>query len=231
MRLHVSMDDDRVLSCPQPWRAADGSPRPSGTPTGAPVTVDDEAGTGLLLPSRQVRVAAGVILIVIGAGLGVAGGLMITHGVAATLGGVVLGVLGLLLLAAGAFSLRRKHHTTGILLTPEQVVLNWVHPAIRLPWQDITEIRPLGLRVGRARTSLSHNYLGVVTRDHDSGNVRMRKVASKFGKDLACALPMRTIDVDQLVVLHTVTFYLDNPDARAELAGPDAVLRVREVRL
>ncbi|CRK58986.1 hypothetical protein [Alloactinosynnema sp. L-07] len=225
------MDSDRALSCPQPWRAPDGTVHSSGVPDGKVATVEEEGGGGLLLPSRQARVAAGVVLVILGLVFGgLAAFLIVRGGMPTSLGGGVLGVLALLLLAAGVFALRRKPRTTGILLTPDHVVINWVHPAVRLAWDDITEIRPLGLRIGRANTGLSHNYVGVVSRQSDAANVRMRKVAARFGKDVTCALPMRSLDVDQLVVLHTLTFYLDNPDSRAELAGPDAVRRVREVR-
>jgi hypothetical protein len=204
----------------------------SGEPGGLVATVEEDGGQGLLLPSRQARVAAGVLLVVVGLALGGLTAYLIIHGgVPATLGGVVLGVLGLLLIAAGVFALRRKPRTTGILLTPEHLVINWVHPAVRVPWDDITEIRPLGMRIGRANTGPSHNYIGVVSRESDAANTRMRKLAAKFGKDVTCALPMRSLDIDQLVVLHTLAFYLDNPDARAELGGQDAVRRVREVRL
>ncbi|WP_436501926.1 hypothetical protein [Actinokineospora sp. HUAS TT18] len=226
------MDSDRALSCPQPWRAPDGTVHSSGVPGGQVSTVAEDGGGGLLLPSRQARVAAGVLLVVAGLALGGVTALLIVFGgVIAMFGAVVFGILGLLLLAAGVFALRRKPRTTGVLLTPEHVVINWVHPAVRVPWSDISEIRPLCLRIGRANTGPSQNFVGVVSHNSETMNTRMRKAAEKFGKDVACALPMRSLDVDQLVVLHTLTFYLDNPDARAELAGPDAVRRVREVRL
>ncbi|MBC6448988.1 hypothetical protein [Actinokineospora xionganensis] len=185
--------------------------------------------TGLLIPARQARVAAGIILIIFGLGLGgLAALLIIRGGVGPTVGAVVLGILGVLLLAAGFFALKRKQRMVGILLTPDHIALTWVHPVVRLPWQDLTEVRPLSLRIGRSRTGPTQNYLGLISAV--AADTRMRKVAAKFGRDVACAVPMRSMDLDQLVVLHTLQFYLDNPDARAELSGEDAVRRVREGR-
>ncbi|SDH46601.1 hypothetical protein SAMN05192558_102191 [Actinokineospora alba] len=223
--------DDRSLPCPRPWRAADGSPQPSGTPTGAATAATFDGVPGLLIPARQARVAAGVVLIIVGLGLGGLSALLIIRGgVGPTLGAVVLGILGVLLLLAGFFALKRKQRMVGILLTPDHVALTWVHPVVRLPWHDITEIRPLSLRIGRSKTAPTQNYLGLITTDAAAADTRMRKVAAKFGRDVACAVPMRTMDIDQLVVLHSLRFYLENPDARAELSGDDAVRRVREGR-
>lgn len=223
--------DDRSLPCPQPWRAADGSAQPSGMPTGAAAAARFDGVPGLLIPARQARVAAGVVLILVGLALGGLAALLIMRGgVGPTVGAVVLGILGVLLLAAGFFALKRKQRTVGILLTPDHIALTWVHPVVRLDWQDITEIRPLSLRIGRSRTGPTQNYLGIICTNARAADTRMRKVAAKFGPDVACAVPMRSMNLDQLVVLHTLRFYLENPDARAELAGDDAVRRVRERR-
>ncbi|GLW95895.1 hypothetical protein [Actinokineospora globicatena] len=221
------MDRVHALPCPQPWRKTDGSPNPAGAPTGAAATVETEGAAGLLLPTRPATVAAGVVLVLIGLALAVPGGLLIAGGGGlAVFAGVVLGLLGLLLLAAGVFALTRKQGDSGIVLTPEHVVLTWVRPVVRVPWTTITEVRPLALRVGRTKGALSQNYLGLAARDHDVTGDRMRKVAVRFGPDLVCAVPMRTLDLDQLVVLHALRFYLANPQHRAELAGEDAVRRV-----
>ncbi|MGH3863734.1 hypothetical protein [Actinokineospora sp.] len=223
--------DDRSLPCPRPWLAADGTAQPSGTPSGAACAATVDGVAGLLIPARQARIAAGIVLIIVGLGLGgLAALLIIRGGVGPTVGAVVLGILAALLLAAGFFALKRKQRIVGILLTPDHIALTWVHPVVRVPWQGITEIRPLSLRIGRSRTGPSQNYLGVVSTEAASADTRMRKVAAKFGRDVACAVPMRNMGIDQLVVLHTLRFYLDNPDARAELSGEDAVRRVREGR-
>ncbi|RLK55348.1 hypothetical protein CLV68_4833 [Actinokineospora cianjurensis] len=223
----VIMDRVHALPCPQPWRRTDGSPNPAGVPSGVVATVEAEGAAGLLLPTRPATVAAGVVLVLVGLGLAVPGGLLIAGGGGlAVVGGVVLGLLGLLLLAAGVFALTRKQRDSGIVLTPEHVVLTWVRPVVRVPWASITEVRPLALRVGRSKGALSQNYLGFAARDHDVTGDRMRKVAVKFGPDLVCAVPMRTLDLDQLVVLHALRFYLANPHHRAELTGDDAVRRV-----
>ncbi|WP_139190568.1 hypothetical protein [Actinokineospora iranica] len=215
------------LPCPQPWRTPDGAPNAGKTPTGSARIVDADGAPGLLLPSRPTTVAAGVLLIVVGACFAVLGGLLIAgESVIGAVGGVVLGLLGVLLLAAGGFALRRKPRAVGIVLTPDHVVLNWLRPVVRLPWTSIIEIRPLALRMGRARTAPTRNYLGVVCREPGVVDERTRKAAARFGKDLACAVSMRSVDLDQLVVLHTLRFYLDNPPARAELAGEQAVVRV-----
>ncbi|GAA3054447.1 hypothetical protein [Actinokineospora globicatena] len=221
------MDRVHALPCPQPWRKTDGSPNPAGAPTGAAATVETDGAAGLLLPTRPATVAAGVVLVLIGLALAVPGGLLIAGGGGlAVFAGVVLGLLGLLLLAAGVFALTRKQGDSGIVLTPEHVVLTWVRPVVRVPWTTITEVRPLALRVGRTKGALSQNYLGLAARDHDVTGDRMRKVAVRFGPDLVCAVPMRTLNLDQLVVLHALRFYLANPQHRAELAGEDAVRRV-----
>ncbi|WP_285508294.1 hypothetical protein [Actinokineospora sp. NBRC 105648] len=227
------MDEQAAsLPCPQPWRRTDGTPNPAGTPSGAVAVVRTDDAAGVLLPSRPAAVAAGVVLVLVGLAMAVPGGLLIAGGpTLAVVAGVVLGLLGLLLLAAGVFALTRKQRDVGILLTPEHVVLNWVRPAVRVPWGSITEIRPLALRMGRKRGALSQNYLGVAAHEHSEEAERMRKVATRFGPDLLCAVSMRTVNVDQLVVLHTLRYYLANPSARTELAGEDAVQRIRAGRV
>ncbi|WP_146108410.1 hypothetical protein V5P93_001604 [Actinokineospora auranticolor] len=227
------MDRAETLPCPQPWRRADGTPNPAGSPAGDALTVAADGSPGLLLPSRPATIAAAVVLIVAGLVLGGSAALLIVNGggLAAT-AGVVLALLGLLLLAAGVFALTRKQREVGIVLTPDHVVLNWVRPEVRLPWEAITEFRPVSLRLGRSGNANRQNYLGVAAHHHHvEVDSRMRKVAVRFGPDLVCAVPMRTVDLDQLVVLHTLRFYLDNPGHRAELAGGDAVARVREGRV
>ncbi|WP_156893231.1 hypothetical protein [Actinokineospora enzanensis] len=226
------MDRAPLLPCPHPWRRTDGSPQESGKPAGNALTVDSEGAAGLLLPTRPTTIAAGVVLIVVGLGLMVPGGLLIASGhLMLGIAGGVLGLLGLLFLAAGIFALTRKQREVGIVLTPDHVVLNWARPSVRLPWTSITEIRPVSLRMGRGRGAPSQNYLGVAAHGQGEVNDRMRKLAVRFGPDLVCAVSMRTVDLDQLVVLHTLRFYLDNPRARAELSGPDAVERVMSGRV
>lgn len=225
--------DASSLPCPKQWRKPDGTPHREGNPLGSARTVDVDGALGLLLPSRQTARAAAVVLILVGAGLAALSGLLLAgDGVIAVLGGVVLGLLGVLLLAAGLFALvRSRSRKVGIVLTPDHVVLNWVRPAVRLPWDGVREIRPLVLRMGRSGASPTRHYVGVVADDPALVGPRMRKVGARFGPDVACAVAMSSVDVDQLVVLHTLRFYRDNPDARAELAGEAAVVRVRERRL
>ncbi|MBM7772664.1 hypothetical protein JOD54_002868 [Actinokineospora baliensis] len=221
------MDRARTLPCPQPWRTTDGSANPAGSPSGAAASVSTEGADGLLLPTRPATLAAGVVLIVVGLLFAVPGGLLIAFGATlAVVAGVVLGLFGVLLFAAGVFALTRKQRDSGIVLTPEHVLLTWVRPVVRVPWATITEVRPLSLRMGRSKTALSQNYLGIAARDHGVTGDRMRKVAVRFGPDLVAAVPMRTLDLDQLVVLHALRYYHANPHARAELTGADAVRRV-----
>ncbi|WP_157440601.1 hypothetical protein [Actinokineospora inagensis] len=210
-----------ALPCPQPWRNAAGTANPAG----APATVEADGVPGLLLPSRTKTVAAGVILLVVGLVFGTLGGLLIAGGTLLVgIGGGILGVLGVMLAAAGVFALTRKQRAVGIVLTQEHIVLNWVRPAVRLPWATITEVRPLALRAGQS--SPSRSYLGLAARDLSHATEGMRRLAVKFGPDLACAVQMTTMDVDQLLVLHTLRYYLANPGARAELTGEEAVRRV-----
>ncbi|MCP2269904.1 hypothetical protein [Actinokineospora diospyrosa] len=221
------MDRAHALPCPQPWRTTDGSPNPAGAPGGAATSVLTEGATGLLLPTRPTTLAAGVVLVLVGLLLAVPGGLLIAFGATlAVVAGVVLGLLGVLLLAAGVFALTRKQRDNGIVLTPEHVLLTWVRPVVQVPWSTITEVRPLSLRMGRAKTAPSQNYLGIAARDHAVTGERMRKVAVRFGPDLVAAVPMRTLDLDQLVVLHALRYYHANPHARTELTGADAVRRI-----
>ncbi|MGW5051982.1 hypothetical protein [Actinokineospora sp. NPDC004072] len=188
--------------------------------------------TGLLLPSRRTSRTAAFVLVGVGVGLAALSGFLVTaQPVIAVVGGVVLGLLGVLLIAAGLFALKHRPVSTGLVLTPEAVVLTWLRPAVRLPWDAISEVRPLAVRLGRSPEAPSRNYLGLASRSKVDVGERMRKVAVRFGPDVACAVAVGSLDVDQLVVLHTLAYYRDHPEARAELAGDAAVLRVREVRL
>ncbi|WP_189213515.1 MULTISPECIES: hypothetical protein [Actinokineospora] len=222
----------RTLPCPKPWRRPDGTPRQDTIPTGAACTVAVDGETGLLLPSRGTSRTAAFVLVGVGLALAVLSGFLVTASpVIAVAGGVVLGLLGVLLIAAGLFALKHRPVATGFMLTPDAVVLTWLRPVVRLPWDVISEIRPLALRMGRSPDAPSRNYLGLVSRGKPDVGERMRKVAVRFGPDVACAVPVGSLNVDQLVVLHTLEFYRDHPEARAELAGDAAVLRVREARL
>ncbi|GAA4415355.1 hypothetical protein ACFQV2_30565 [Actinokineospora soli] len=226
------MDAMETLPCPKVWRRPDGTPRQESTPSGMVCTVAAHGETGLLFPSRGTRRAAAFVLVGVGLVLALLSGFLVTaEPVIAVVGGVVLGLLGVLLIAAGLFALRHRPLTTGLLMTPEGVALTWLRPAVRLGWDDIHEIRPLVLRMGRSAQAPSRHYVGVVSRGKPDVGERMRKVAVRFGPDVACAVPVGSLDVDQLVVLHTLAYYRDHPEARAELAGDAAVLRVREVRL
>ena len=226
------MDAMETLPCPQVWRRPDGTPRQDSVPTGAVCTVATASETGLLFPTKGTRRAAAFVLVGVGVVLALLSGFLVTADpVIAVVGGVVLGLLGVLLIAAGLFALRHRPLTTGLLLTPDGLSLTWLRPVVRLPWDAVHEIRPLTLRMGRSADAPSRNYLGVVSRGKPDVGDRMRKIALRFGPDVACAVPVGTLDVDQLVVLHTLAYYRDHPEARAELAGDAAVLRVRELRL
>ncbi|MGX7824724.1 hypothetical protein ACTG9Q_06500 [Actinokineospora sp. 24-640] len=221
-----------ALPCPKLWRSPDGTPRQDAVPTGTPCTAAIDGETGLLLPTKATSRKAAYVLVGVGAALAVLSGLLVTgSAVIGVVGGVVLGLLGVLLIAAGLFALRKRPAATGFVLTPTAVVLTWSRPVVRLPWDGITEVRPLSLRLGRAPESASRNYIGLCTRERLAVGERMTKLARRFGPDVACAVPVASVNVDQLVVLHTLAYYRDHPEARAELAGEDAVVRVQESRL
>ena len=226
------METMESLPCPKVWRRPDGTPRQDSVPRGAACTVVVGGESGLLLPSRRTSRTAAFVLVGVGVVLAALSGFLVTgDAVIGVVGGVVLGLLGVLLIAAGLFALKHRPAATGLVLTPEGIALSWLRPAVRLPWEAISEIRPLALRMGRGPEAPSRNYLGVVANGRPDVGERMRKVATRFGPDVACAVQVGTLDVDQLVVLHTLMYYRDHPDARAELGGDAAVLRVREVRL
>ncbi len=222
----VIMNDARALPCPLPWRGPDGTPNPVKRTTGTATITEVDGVAGLLIPTRQPSRAAGIVLVVVGLVLGgLAALLFVLGGVALGFGGGVLGLLGLLLLLAGAFSLRGKPKKVGIVLTPGDVVLTWLRPVVRVPWDAISEVRPLAVRLGKARTSASRHYVGLIAKDVPVAD-RVRALAAKFGKDVTCVIAMGMMNIDQLVVLTILRYYRDNPDARAELGGPDAVRRV-----
>lgn len=226
------MDAMESLPCPKVWRRPDGTPRQDSTPRGAVCTVVQDGVSGLLLPTRATSKAAVYVLLGVGIALAVLSGFLVT-GTAAigVVGGVVLGLLGVLLIAAGLFARKHRPVATGLVLTPDAIALTWLRPAVRLPWDEISEFRPLSLRMGRSPDAPRRNYLGLVCTTKPNVGERMRKVAVRFGPDVACAVPVGSIDIDQLVLLHALAYYRDNPDARSELAGDAAVLRVREARL
>lgn len=226
------MERMESLPCPKVWRRPDGTPRQETSPRGVVCTVAQDGESGLLLPAKATSKNAVYMLLGVGIVLAVLSGFLVTGtAVIGVVGGVVLGLLGVLLIAAGLFALKHRPSASGVVLTPDGVALTWLRPAVRLPWDEISEIRPLSLRMGRSPDAPSRNYLGVVSRGKLDVGERMRRVAVRFGPDVACAVPVGSLDVDQLLVLHAIAYYRDNPDARAELLGEDAVLRVREARL
>lgn len=224
----VDTDDamDRV-PCPQPWRKADGTVNPAGDPAGRVLTAEVDGTRGLLLPVRQSTTAAVAVLAVLGVALLVlAAFLFAAGGVVAVIGGVLAVLFGLLVVISCVAALRKPRTAAGLLLTPDGLLLNWATPPVRLPWAQVREVRPVAVRLGRANTSASLNYLGVVTADPDAAGERHRGQAERFGKDLAFALSTRTLLVDQLVALRALTHYLDHPEHRAELGTGAAVTRL-----
>ncbi|WP_424188898.1 hypothetical protein ACOBQX_11350 [Actinokineospora sp. G85] len=204
-----------------PWR--DQEP----VPTGRVVSAEVDGKRGLLIPVRQAKTQAGIILLIVGlvflglAAWGLTGGA--SFGVVA---GVAAALIGLLLFASGVFALRKPKGHNGLLLSPEGMTLAWFPPTVTVPWEQVTDVRPVVLRMGKSKGALVHNYLGVAATPRDAAGSRLRGTAARFAPDLAFVIAMRTVAVDQRLVLKAVRHYHTNPGDRAELGTDAAVTRV-----
>ncbi|HEY0640716.1 MAG TPA: hypothetical protein VGD67_24055 [Pseudonocardiaceae bacterium] len=124
-----------------------------------------------------------------------------------------------------------------ITLTPTAVVADQGGPVV-VPWSRITEIR-----AGEAATGVPYSLLPPPRRNWITIGVtdpatipgatpaRRSRLQPRFGPTTVVGLPTTTLLSDPVVLFHALHFYLDNPQARVELATPSGPARIRHYRV
>ncbi|WP_157508957.1 hypothetical protein [Luteipulveratus halotolerans] len=189
---------------------------------------------GLLIPTRPPSLRR-VIAYGIFAGLmlslaAVSVAMVVVDGeYGAIFGGIVLLLIGLLASAACLGGIRsRRAPDQGLLLTPDEVVL-LRQERMSVPWSDVTGFRDHWRRsVGRGVYNTADdqvdNWLTVVRRPGAAADAPP-DVASLLSGTSDPSLDAATVGMDPYLALAIARFYLDHPEARAELGSHAAVSR------
>lgn len=128
------------------------------------------------------------------------------------------------------FTARRRPYVT---LTPIAVVTDDGDPLV-IPWSEITEVRAATAVTGVPHPLLPpprQNWLIIGVADRQTVPGAPEKLVQRFGGDTVVGFPATRLLTDPLVLFHTLHYYLDNPDARPELADDAALRRIRTRRI
>lgn len=138
------------------------------------------------------------------------------------IGSIVLVGFAALFLISGLLDVRAARRGLGIDLTPDDVTFGLGYSRTTMAWGDITEIRAF---------SIPHHgdWLGVATREPQPPTDST--TASRLATDLTAAVPCRKLKPDPLVVYHGLRYFLEHPEARAELRGDAGERRLNSRRL
>jgi hypothetical protein len=120
-----------------------------------------------------------------------------------------------------------------VTLTPTAVVTHAGAPLV-IPWSEITEVRASHLRTGVPHSLLPpprQNWLTIGVADLRAIRGAGPKLAARFGGNTVAGFPTTSVLSNPLVLYHTLHYYLDNPQARPELATGWAVERIRAARV
>lgn len=126
--------------------------------------------------------------------------------------------------------LRRRPTVT---LTPTAVVADR-GSALVIPWSAITEVRATAAVTGIPHALLPaprQNWLTIAVADPDAVDGAVSRLFRRFGGNTVAGFATTSLLSDPVVLYHALHYYLDNPQARPELAAQDALDRIRAGRV
>lgn len=126
--------------------------------------------------------------------------------------------------------LRRRPTVT---LTPTAVVADR-GSALVIPWSQITEVRATEAVTGIPHALLPAprlNWLTIAVADPAALDGAVSRMFRRFGGNTVTGFATTSLLTDPVVLFHTLHYYLDNPQARPELADHCAVERIRAGRV
>lgn len=195
----------------------------SQLPRKAPVAADirdTDSGPGLLLPLERPASTGSVVSVVIGVALLGAGLLffLVSSDDDRSTGAALFFLISLpalfaILLGLATYRPRKNLGDVGILLTAEQVSIDYGKGPIRTAWRDISAV---GARCRRENSVLTSrtNVISLVTGDAEAGygiiDIRHTK-----------------LETDPTRVYHLFVFYVRNPGLRSELGTEAGSARFR----
>jgi hypothetical protein len=126
--------------------------------------------------------------------------------------------------------LRRRPTVT---LTPTAVVADR-GSALVIPWSAITEVRATAAITGIPHSLLPaprQNWLTIAVTDPAAVDATASRLLRRFGGNTVAGFATTSLLSDPVVLYHTLHYYLDNPQARPELADRCAIDRIRAARV
>jgi hypothetical protein len=146
---------------------------------------------------------------------------------------LVFGTLGTILFLGGGILtlIRSSGDAWSLTLLPEGVQATAAGTHSFVPWDAIEWVEAFDLTVYSRGFANHEPLVGIKATDPDrieiskTGRMLM-KTNAMFGTDLA--YPVRTLNVEPALLLHALRYYLENPDARPELRGQEALHRVEK---
>lgn len=207
----------RVVVSSYPRRRRSGSLR----------TVSMSGQPGILIPVRRMRldVIASLFLLAAGFLFGAAVLVYVTidkEKPVVAIGVFVLGAIGFVCGkgASAAFAAHRRAHL-GIVLTPDHVVMETAVPVLIIPWAQVSAFRTFSLQTSMSTVfAIVQNWIAVAVRDPTqvpNAEKPAALLARRFTPGVVAVLTTRQLAVDPQRALDLLHFYLDNPEARAEL--------------
>lgn len=130
--------------------------------------------------------------------------------------------------------LRRRPTIT---LTPTAVIADQGRTLV-IPWSQITDIQAVDAANRRSGWPLPRsrqNWLAITVAHAEASDDARARLVHRFGTglgaDTAAGFTVTSLLTDPVVLFHTLHYYLENPQARPELAGQDGLDRIREERV
>ncbi|NCT90307.1 hypothetical protein GXB85_04985 [Cellulomonas sp. APG4] len=192
----------------------------------------DEAPAGVTVPFRRdTALLRGLLATYLGL-LGVAlvlGGLGLAARGDAGFG--VAGVLvGVVLLAVAVRQLRAwvatRARPSVLVLTPQGLVQRTARSAVEIAWRDIVSVVPSGDRDPHLLVVVAHRAGAAAPVEP---HARRRPGQDRLAPHLR--VPAAEVDVDPVLLLAVLQWYLEHPEARPELTSPAGLERVRGARV
>jgi hypothetical protein len=146
----------------------------------------------------------------------------------------IFGTLGAVLFLGGGIVMliRNSRQVQTLTLLPEGVQATAAGTNSFVPWDAIAWVEAFDFTFYSRGFANHEPYVGIKATDPQrieiskTGRMLM-KTNSMFGTDLA--YPVRTLNVEPALLLHALRYYLENPNSRPELGGPEALQRVEKL--
>jgi hypothetical protein len=148
----------------------------------------------------------------------------------------LVGVVGAVFFGVGGFMFARRGwgRRWRVLLTPSAVVIAMGRARTVVPWAAIQQVRTTEVMTYARGARISEPLVGIDLSDPQAIQTGpLERLLLPLNRRLAAdiTLPIRTLDIDPSLLYEALRYYHQHPQARAELATPAGLARMRDGQL